>query len=62
MADITIKINGLEVTVPAGSTILDAAKKLNIKIPKRQFIGDSRELTTAIGAKIQTELASVLSS
>lgn len=41
---------------------LTRKQKLNIKIPKRQFIGDSRELTNAIGAKIQTELASVLSS
>ena len=29
MSDVTIKINGKEVSVPAGSTILDAAKKLN---------------------------------
>lgn len=28
-----ITINGLEIAVPAGTTILDAAKKLNIKIP-----------------------------
>ena len=33
MSDVTIKINGKEVSVPAGSTILDAAKKLNINIP-----------------------------
>ncbi|MBN4051061.1 MAG: NADH:ubiquinone oxidoreductase [Alkaliphilus sp.] len=30
---INITINGLKVSVPTGSTILDAAKKLNIKIP-----------------------------
>lgn len=41
---------------------LTRKQKLNIKIPKRQFIGDSRELTAAIGTKIQTEIASVLSS
>ena len=33
MSDVTIKINGKEVSVPSGSTILDAAKKLNINIP-----------------------------
>ncbi|HHX36753.1 MAG TPA: 4Fe-4S binding protein [Clostridiaceae bacterium] len=30
---VTLTINDQEVTVPAGTTILDAAKKLNIKIP-----------------------------
>ncbi len=30
---ITLTIDGREVSVPAGSTILDAAKKLNLKIP-----------------------------
>lgn len=33
MSEITLTINGREVTVPAGSTILDAAKKLDIWIP-----------------------------
>ena len=33
MSDVTLTINGREVTVPAGSTILDAAKKLDIWIP-----------------------------
>ncbi len=40
MANITIKINGSEVSVPAGSTILDAAKKLNIKIPTLCYCPD----------------------
>ena len=40
MANITIKINGAEVSVPAGSTILDAAKKLNIKIPTLCYCPD----------------------
>ena len=33
MSTVNLTINGKQVTVPAGSTILDAAKKLNIKIP-----------------------------
>lgn len=40
MSNITIKINGTEVTVPAGSTILDAAKKINIKIPTLCYCPD----------------------
>ena len=33
MSDVKLKINDIEVTVPKGTTILDAAKKLNVKIP-----------------------------
>ena len=33
MSDCTVKINGKQVTVPSGSTILEAAEKLNINIP-----------------------------
>ena len=33
MNNVTLTINGKSVTVPAGSTILDAARQLNIKIP-----------------------------
>ncbi|NPV92900.1 MAG: 4Fe-4S binding protein [Firmicutes bacterium] len=33
MADVKIKINDKEVTVPAGTTVLDAAKTVNVKIP-----------------------------
>ncbi|MBR4675031.1 MAG: [Victivallales bacterium] len=33
MSDVTITINGKMVSVPAGSTILEAASKLNINIP-----------------------------
>ena len=40
MANITITINGKQVEVPAGSTILDAAKKLNIHIPTLCYCPD----------------------
>jgi len=33
MSEVTITINGKQVSVPAGSTILEAAQKLNINIP-----------------------------
>ena len=37
MNNVSLTINGKSVTVPAGSTILDAASKLNIKIPTLCF-------------------------
>ena len=40
MANITITINGKQVEVPAGSTILDAANKLNIHIPTLCYCPD----------------------
>ncbi len=40
MSDVTIKINGKEVCVPAGSTILEAAQKLNINIPTLCYCKD----------------------
>ena len=33
MADVNIKINGRDVVVPAGSTILEAARIAGIQIP-----------------------------
>ena len=46
MADITLKINGISVTVPAGSTILDAANAAGIRIPTLCYLKD----INAIGA------------
>ena len=40
MANITITINGKQVEVPQGSTILDAAKKLDIHIPTLCYCPD----------------------
>lgn len=40
MANVNITINGIPVSVPAGSTILDAAKKLNIYIPTLCYCPD----------------------
>lgn len=38
---------------------LTRKQKLNIRIPQRQFIGDSQELSLAIGHKIKSELANL---
>lgn len=40
MANVTVTINGLKVSVPAGSTILDAANKVNIHIPTLCYCPD----------------------
>ena len=46
MENVTIKINGVETTVPAGTTILEAAHMANIEIPTLCFMKD----INAIGA------------
>ena len=33
MANITLKIDGREVSVPSGTTVMDAARELGIEIP-----------------------------
>ena len=37
MENINVKINGIEVSVPKGSTILEAARIANIEIPTLCF-------------------------
>ncbi len=44
MADVTVKINGIAVTVPAGTTILDAARKAGIDIPTLCYLRDVNEI------------------
>ena len=46
MADVNIKINGRECSVPAGSTILQAARMSGIEIPTLCYLKD----INAIGA------------
>jgi len=46
MSNVNVKINGKSVAVPAGSTILEAAKKAGIKIPTLCYLKD----INAIGA------------
>ena len=46
MNTVTLKINGTEVTVPQGSTILEAAKAAGIRIPTLCYLKD----INAIGA------------
>ncbi len=44
MADVNVKINGIPVTVPAGTTILDAARKVGINIPTLCYLRDVNEI------------------
>ena len=46
MENVTIKINGVETSVPAGTTILEAAHMANIEIPTLCFMKE----INAIGA------------
>lgn len=39
-----VKINGIDVTVPSGTTILEAAKKVNIDIPTLCYLKDINEI------------------
>ena len=44
MENITIKINGMEVSAPAGSTILEAARGAGIDIPTLCFLKEINEI------------------
>ena len=44
MSDITLKIDGVSVTVPAGTTVLDAAKAAGIKIPTLCYMKGVNEI------------------
>ena len=44
MADINIKINGFDVSVPEGSTILEAARLAQIRIPTLCFLKEINEI------------------
>lgn len=44
MSEINLKINGMDVTAPAGSTILEAARIAGIEIPTLCFLKDINEI------------------
>ena len=44
MGNVNLKINGLDVSAPAGSTILEAARAAGIKIPTLCFLKDINEI------------------
>ena len=44
MENVTIKINGMEVTAPKGSTILEAARLAHIEIPTLCFLKEINEI------------------
>lgn len=44
MENINLKINGMEISVPKGTTILEAAHMANIDIPTLCFLKDINEI------------------
>ncbi|KAA3384457.1 2Fe-2S iron-sulfur cluster-binding protein, partial [Akkermansia muciniphila] len=44
MDQVNIKINGMQVSVPAGSTILEAARLAGIEIPTLCYLKDINEI------------------
>ena len=44
MADVNIKINGIPVAAPEGSTILEAARLAHIKIPTLCYLKEINEI------------------
>ncbi|MDR0489936.1 MAG: [FeFe] hydrogenase, group A [Oscillospiraceae bacterium] len=44
MSTVTLKINGIEVSAPAGATILEAARLANVRIPTLCFLKDINPL------------------
>ena len=44
MDTITLKIDGIEVTVPKGSTVLEAAHAAAVKIPTLCFLKEINEI------------------
>ncbi len=44
MENVNVKINGIEVSVPAGSTVLDAAHAAGVRIPTLCFLKDINEI------------------
>ena len=48
MENITIKINGVEVSAPAGSTILEAARLAHIDIPTLCYLKESMKSAHAV--------------
>ena len=44
MSDVTFKINNMEITVPEGITVLEAARRHNIDIPTLCNLKDVNEI------------------
>ena len=44
MSDVTFKINNMEITVPEGITVLEAARRHNIDIPTLCNLKDINEI------------------
>ena len=49
MENVNIKINGMDVSAPKGSTILEAARLAHIEIPTLCFLKDINEIGACFG-------------
>ncbi len=50
---INLKINGMDVSVPAGTTILEAAREIGIEIPTLCFMKEMNEIGDAVSALLR---------
>ena len=57
MGNVNLKINGLNVTAPAGSTILEAAQAAGIKIPTLCYL---KEINVRRGSKRRKKSRGIL--
>ena len=55
MGNVNLKINGLNVTAPAGSTILEAAQAAGIKIPTLCYLKEINEIAACRVCVVELE-------
>ena len=55
MSDVTLKIDGVSVTVPAGTTVLEAAKIAGIRIPTLCYMKDVNEIGACRMCLVETD-------
>lgn len=60
MEMVNLKIDGIDMTVPAGTTILKAAKEINVEIPTLCFLGDFNEVGSCRICVVEVEGMRVL--
>ena len=60
MSDVTLKVNGIEVTVPEGTTVLEAARKANVEIPTLCYLKDINEIAACRMCVVEVKGAKTL--
>ena len=60
MADVTLTIDGKNVTVPEGTTILEAAKTIGIDIPSLCYLKDLNVIGSCRVCVVEVERAKAL--